>query len=715
MPVDFKSVLKTGILILGFSTVSVQIIFLREFLSVFGGNELVIGMFLSGWMLLTGLGAWAGKLRIRKIRGSEMIAIPMLILSLSPAILFYLLYSAKALLLQAGEAAPPLMIWLFGLILLSPFCLFSGFLFTSFSGKYSQMIAGNSVRLVYGWESIGSLAGGLVYNFILVFVMNSLQALLLNSLLIFLFLSHYLLRKVTLKWTASFVFLLLGVLVVFKSTEFYKEIINFTYPGQELLDSHETPFGRIDVTRSDQRQINFYENGDLRFVNEATIQAEEIVHFPMALHPDPDSILIISGGFTGTILEALKYDPEFILNLEVNSGLNHMIENYLDLSLPEKNVVSKYKDGRLYIKTTPEKYDVILSDIPNPSTIRLNRYFTQEYFREASEIMRDSAIFCMHLEATGSYLDDETLQLHKTIRNTLSGVFRYVMFVPAGRNYFLASNTPLSYNISGNLESSGIINEYITPQHINDELMEFSSSMLLPADEDFSEISRDSKPVAFKYYLMFWLRKHNSGLWVFFSVISAFLLFFWIFSHPYNKSLLMTGLTGISAEYIAIIIIQVLFGYSYYLSGIIITFFMAGIAAGALHIYKFFRETPGNFFAAQMILSFLIISLILILAVFEHFSHLQFLAIITIVISVVLTGVLSGIIFTWTAGLLRGNMTRIAGNTYSSDLAGSAAGVLIISVYLIPAVGINYSCLILTLVNIFNAVYVWFKTRKSVP
>src|SRR4030043_1511162 len=46
---------------LGFTALITQIILLREFLTVFYGNELVIGIVLSNWMILTALGAGLGR------------------------------------------------------------------------------------------------------------------------------------------------------------------------------------------------------------------------------------------------------------------------------------------------------------------------------------------------------------------------------------------------------------------------------------------------------------------------------------------------------------------------------------------------------------------------------------------------------------------------------------------------------------------------------
>jgi len=40
--------------VLGLSSIMSQVLILREFLIAFGGNELIIGIFLSIWMLTTG-------------------------------------------------------------------------------------------------------------------------------------------------------------------------------------------------------------------------------------------------------------------------------------------------------------------------------------------------------------------------------------------------------------------------------------------------------------------------------------------------------------------------------------------------------------------------------------------------------------------------------------------------------------------------------------
>jgi len=47
--------------ILGFTCFIVQLVMIRDFMNIFMGNELVIGIMLALWMLLTASGAFLGR------------------------------------------------------------------------------------------------------------------------------------------------------------------------------------------------------------------------------------------------------------------------------------------------------------------------------------------------------------------------------------------------------------------------------------------------------------------------------------------------------------------------------------------------------------------------------------------------------------------------------------------------------------------------------
>jgi len=45
------------------------------------------------------------------------------------------------------------------------------------------------------------------------------------------------------------------------------------------------------------------------------ISNEENVHYAMVQHPNPENILLISGGFSGTIAEIMKYNQFWLIML----------------------------------------------------------------------------------------------------------------------------------------------------------------------------------------------------------------------------------------------------------------------------------------------------------------------------------------------------------------------------------------------------------------
>ena len=56
-----ENTLKLSIFTIGFTTLVAQIIFLRDFISVYNGNELIVGIILANWMFTTAIGAYLGK------------------------------------------------------------------------------------------------------------------------------------------------------------------------------------------------------------------------------------------------------------------------------------------------------------------------------------------------------------------------------------------------------------------------------------------------------------------------------------------------------------------------------------------------------------------------------------------------------------------------------------------------------------------------------
>jgi len=157
---------------LGAFAMVMQTILLREFFVVAAGNEISFGIAMAGWLLGVGAGSLAGAWFTRN-RGSTSAAFSWTALAMC---LFAPLLLAAARSLYRLGAMPqgallPLSRTLYLVpLLMLPLSFLSGFAFP-LADKLHPLAAARSPRVMagaYAWESLGAMAGGLVYTFGLV-------------------------------------------------------------------------------------------------------------------------------------------------------------------------------------------------------------------------------------------------------------------------------------------------------------------------------------------------------------------------------------------------------------------------------------------------------------------------------------------------------------------------------------------------------------------
>ena len=171
--------------LLGMVAIISQVIYIREFISVLSGNELVVGIVMAAWMLLTGWGAlFARKGNFSGFslkRGISMLAA----LSIFPLVLIALLYLLKNLMFPPGTLINIGNSVVAAFILLFPVCFLSGYLFTVFSTFYSTAGNTNLTGKSYAIESLGSLVGGVLFSLILGRFFNSFQVFGISAAIVF--------------------------------------------------------------------------------------------------------------------------------------------------------------------------------------------------------------------------------------------------------------------------------------------------------------------------------------------------------------------------------------------------------------------------------------------------------------------------------------------------------------------------------------------------
>lgn len=706
-----------ALVILGFTSILAQLIIIREFLNVFQGNELIIGMIFCAWMLLTATGSRLGNRLVPLAGARRKLGGFFLLSGLLPAILVALLYFLENRLFLPGTTKGFLAAFLFCSGLLLPFCLLSGILYTLMVNALYKAGSRNSMAEAYGWESAGGMAAGLIFSLLLAFFLSTYQMLAILILLnLFVFILLY--KQGHTGWKAF----LVPALCFFAAALLFsgsadKLIRSWFYKNQELVFTRDTPYGNVTVTKT-AGQLNFYTNGGLLFSTENKLMQEEAVHFTLLQHPRPASVLIVSGGQKGMAGETSKYPSVNRLDYcEINPWLLKAEALFTDpASLPFVKVIRQ--DARRWIKHAGPEYDVMLINTPDPSNAQINRYYTIEFFGEAKHALRPGGIFSISLASTANYLSEEARSVNQIIYHSLKSVFQEVEVIQGERNYFIASDGPVHLDIARRLSAAGIENEYVQPGYIEDDLLQQRNRLimdeLIPGNP---VLNSDLRPIAYLKQVSYWLSIWQAKGWII--PILMLILMLVIYASKEVSStgaaIFAGGFAGASIEFLLLMVYQVLYGYVYQMLGLIVACYMIGLTAGSLFRFK---QRPGisirTFLMLQVFLLLLVGLIPLLITCLAHASQTRVWIgqAVLLVLTLVLAGV-TGLAFNLASKLSTFPIKGISGGLYSIDLAGAASGTLLVSLLCFPAMGLYPTFLLIAMIVLAGIIVLLITGEKT--
>jgi spermidine synthase len=704
--------LKISAFLLGSTSIIAQIILLREFLTIFNGNELVIALVLANWMVLTGLGGFLGKYPLRIHKASMIIVPGLLLLSVLPFVTTLLINFLKNIVFPIGAMISLFQIFFASLLLLIPFCLVSGFLFTFIANCYSRTRNQNETGRIYGFESAGSIVGGMLSGLLFIFVFSSVESLLVMALLngLFLFIINIKSTVRKLVWLPVVV-VIPAFALLFIHPE--KKIRSWVYPNQEIEVSKDSPQGNIVITRR-ENMWSVYINNLLLFDSENFMMNEEAVHFTMLQHPHPSNVLLVSAGLSGQMSELKKYKPGSIDYVEDNQWLLALMKDTLG-KMMDRNIRVYATDPLRFIRNATKPYDVAILNLPGPSTLQTNRFYTLEFFDLLKKKLSRDGVISFGLQAPANYMNDEAVDLNSTIYVTLKKVFQNVIIIPGEKNYFLASDAPLSYNIAKAVREKGIENRYVNQFYIDDALLKSRGETILSALNPGTEINQNLKPVLYKLQLAYWLSyfKGNYRIIAFLAAILA--LFVFSRGSPPSRVMFLTGFSASGLEILLLFGLQVFFGNIYLLTSFVFTAFMVGLAVGSFFGKSLKHDTAKKYIPiTQLLIGVFTTGSIVFLFSDEMYELVPAIVYSLYLAATFLIGGLTGFQFTLVSLIQTGSYAEISGKTYSYDLFGSALGALAVALYLVPKIGIILSVLTIGVVNLVFGIWLILKRKREV-
>jgi len=449
------------IFITGFASSVGQILFLRELLILFYGNELSTGLILTAWLFWTAVGSGTGgKSRFRQFFPPSlfMLAILLIIYSLLlPLTLLWIRASRILWNIAPGEILPMSKMVGISFSVTCPFCIISGFLFsmtwesytnlTHVTGETEQRINNTDPTYIYLGESAGAALGGIIFYFILLPYFPVLTSALITSAIIMmigaLLLSHEREKKISgfLCWSLTSALIIL-MLFFYAPLDYFSRKWQW---GEHLITVIDTPFHNLAIVK-DKNLFTFFSNGLWIFSSPDPESAEKLVHPALLQHPDPQIILLIGGGVADPLNEILKHPQvKQVDYIEPDPEIIRLAEIYLPSSeldpLYSKRVRLFHEDAAAFIRQKDQVYDVILMNVGDPVNAQMNRFYTKEFYQEIKKHLKNSeeaaGIFSFSVSSALICLDPLRFSFSNPFIKPFYMFFRRLLFIRERMQDFL--------------------------------------------------------------------------------------------------------------------------------------------------------------------------------------------------------------------------------------------------------------------------------------
>jgi len=726
---------QAALVLTGFSAVIGQVLLLREPIVVFNGNEMSLGIMLATWLFWTAAGSGlSSRIALSESNTRRLVAALNCLLAVSlPLTIFGLRASRSWFQAVPGQLVSPASMLLASLVCLSLFCMVTGAMFGSAARLLQQ---GRNLSLqraagsAYMGEAVGSAIGGILAS---IFLLRALQPIQIAGIvfLLNLCMAAVLLvrpRRKQLVILAGAAFLLAIPLLTIAAPMLEHAAQALLWRGFHLLGSRDSIYGNLAVTETgDIRSI--YSNGVLIANAPDPAAAEESVHYALLEHLSPRRILMIGGGINGSIAQALQHPSiERIDYVELDPALIALTRQFIlaqsGALFSDPRVHVHTADGRSYLRATPDRFDAILVNVPDPQTAQLNRFYTVEFFGSARDHLAPGGLLALELRSSEENLSPDLAGFLRCIQLTLQQVFPHIAVLPGDTVHFFASTDAASITedpqtlIARMRErhlKTQYVREYFIPFRMMPDRMDQVQAQLRPLAS--TPVNRDFQPIAYYLNIVLWTTQFNPSHagwfsaaarvdpsrvtpWLLAALLLAAILVAFV---PARRelapaaalfSVAATGFTLMALQVFLLLAFQAIYGYVYQQLAILIGLGMAGIALGT---WLGMRRSSSNhacrsLASLQLLLaasSPLLICAVSLLARLSGPAATWFAAQCAFPALAALSGVLGGYQFPLAANiyLKDAEPRRSLGTLYAVDLLGGCVCALVLGTYLIPVFG----------------------------
>jgi spermidine synthase len=738
-----KPLLWLSICGLGVSAFATQLVLMRELLGLFSGNELSFGIVLGNWMLLTGLGSTLGRTAARLRSPLTMLVIAQVLIALLPPADILLIRGLGHVVFIRGAEIGVTGTVLGSLVVLAPYCLITGYLLTLACRVLAEREEPEAVGWVYFLDVIGDIVGGLVFSLVLIHLLDHFALLYIPAALNLAFAlltSWWAGQRVLAAAVATIAAIAIGV-AAWGNLEVLST--RLAHPSQQVRHHGNSPYGRLVVTET-AGQLNFLQSGVPLFSTDERDRAEETVHYAMAQRPHARRVLLIGGGVSGTIDEIFKYPVSCVDYVELDPHILAVAEKLVPQALRLRGIHVEHiarlaeagsdtaaeaappahqrrlriinADGRRYVRQTAVCYDVVIVDVPPPSTSQLNRFYTREFFAEVHRVLRPGGVLGFTLGTFDSYLSQKLAELIAVAERTLRVVFQNVLLLPGGAVVFLASDGELTAAVAERLEHSGIPTQLVNRHYLRGMFTPERMRALAWARDPRAPVNRDLSPILYFHHLRWWMSQFRVRFGLLEATLLLVLAVYLVRMRAVPLVIFTAGFAGSVLMVVLIMGLQVLYGYVYHQVGLLVAMFMLGLGVGSGVMNRSKAQRGRKVLAALAValagyaagLPLVLIGLSQLGGVTAAVASQTALPLLA-----VLPGALVGAAFAQAAKTEFQTITGTAAQLYTADYLGAALGALLVSTWLIPVLGVTMVCLLTAGMSLASAAVLLATARNG--
>ncbi len=475
-----------GTAVSGFCALALEVLWARAITIAVGNTTYSFTVMLAAFLMGIGLGSWLhAAFPLRRVAESTQFGICLVAIGLTSVAATFLVPQLPELALTANFALfddavrirPATVLLVAFSIMLIP-CLFMGVAFPLAGQARARLLAnvGRSVGDTVGLNTMGSIAGSLAAGFVLI-PQIGLQRGMLAVACVDLVYGIIVLAAVRGSrpdgsWVPTGA-VAAGLAAIALALPVLTPSWDLTALGafqNNKISGYINAQGKVDIQpKLNEATVLYYregrsatisvveQNGHRQIlVNGKVVASEALVdlqieyllgHLPALLHENPRSALVVGlgAGITAGGIAAHS-SIERLVVVEIEPAVVDGAARFGNLNgdvVHDPNLEIVFQDGRNFLKTTTESFDVISADPIHPWAYGATYLYTTEYYNLARQRLRPGGIMCQWLPAT-----DLSDQDFRSVVASFAENFRYTtLWNTAYDAILIGSDTPIQVDL----------------------------------------------------------------------------------------------------------------------------------------------------------------------------------------------------------------------------------------------------------------------------